>query len=368
MKRSIAIIGAKGLPAQDGISRVVEGYLPYLIDKYDFTVLCTQSHTNRKTGFYEGYKEIVFPSIKNKRLNTLWYYIKSCTHILFGKKYDLIHFHHCDAAFLFPFIRMRYGKKFIVTTHGAFTPLNDKWKKFALYFYLQYRIFLRCAPHLTGVSKNEVERTRKYLNKTSTFIPNGININEKTLDVNVGNNYIFFAAGRIMGLKGLDILLEAVRKIGYKHQIIVAGDMSMAPESFKQKIQNLSHDLNIKFLGLIKEKPLLLKYLKSCSLFVFPSLAETMSMQLLEAASMHAPIIASDIPENKDVFSSEEVLYFKSGDSGDLANKILYALNNPSDMKERADRAYNSLIKGYSWKTIASDYQNEYDKLINDNA
>ncbi|MCM1140002.1 MAG: glycosyltransferase family 4 protein [Muribaculum sp.] len=365
MKNRIAIIGAKGLPAQDGISRVVEGYIPYLTDKYDFTVFCTNKFTNRKSGEYDGYREIVFKSI-NSRLNTLLYYIKSSFKLLFGEKYDLVHFHHCDASFLFPLIKLRYGNKLLVTTHGAFTPLNDKWKKFKLYFYLQYRIFLKSAPHLTGVSKNEVTRTQNILKKVSAFIPNGINTNESISNIDVGSDYVFFAAGRIMALKGLHLMLSALHKINYEKEIIIAGDISMAPKEFKEQIEQLSQGLNIKYIGLVRDKSLLMKYIKSSKLFIFPSLAETMSMQLLEATSMNTPVIASDIQENRDIFNEDEVLFFKSNNVEDLSSKINYALMHMDDMRERANKAYRHLISAYSWDKIASDYDKIYNSIINE--
>lgn len=365
MKNKIAIIGAKGLPAQDGISRVVEGYLPYLTDKYDFTVFCTNKYTSRTSGKYEGYREIVFKSI-NSRLNTLLYYFKSTGKLLFGEKYDLVHFHHCDSSFLFPLIRLRYGKKLLVTTHGAFTPLNDKWKNFRLYFFLQYRVFLKFAPFLTGVSKNEAKRTRDILKKNSIFIPNGINTEEPISGIDVGTNYIFFAAGRIMALKGLHIMLLALHKVNCKLPIVIAGDISMAPNEFKEQIKDLSQGLNIKYIGLIKDKSVLMKYIQSSKLFIFPSLAETMSMQLLEVASMKTPIIASDIQENRDIFNDDEVLFFKSNNVDDLSIKIEYALTNMDDMKNRANKAYSHLISTYSWEKISIDYDKIYNSILND--
>jgi len=43
---------------------------------------------------------------------------------------------------------------------------------------------------------------------------------------------------------------------------------------------------------------------------------------LLETAWTKTPIICSDIPQNSSVFSDDEVLFFKDGDSIDLAKKI----------------------------------------------
>ena len=365
-KRRIAIIGAKGLPARDGISRVVEGYMPILADRYDFTVFCTGEYTERKNGFYDGYEEIVLPTIKNKRLNTLWYYIQAVWIILFRRNFDLIHFHHCDAAFLFPIVRLKYGKRLLVTTHGAFTQINDKWKKYRFYFWFQYRLFLRIAPYLTAVSKKEREKTHSVIGKESEFIPNGISLDERISTAEVDSGYILFAAGRIMALKGLDILLEALNYIGYKGKLKVAGDISLAPDEFKSKISQLARGLDVDFVGMITDKSLLFRYLKNAGLFVFPSRAETMSMQLLEAASMRVPVIASDIVENKDVFDGDEVLFFRTGDPKDLAAKIEYALENRGEMVRKAGKAYDTLSKNYTWNILSEKYAAVYDKILNE--
>jgi len=200
----VAIVGCKGLPANYGIDRVVENYVRYLKDDFDFTIYCSAEYTDRPTGDYDGYHQITLKKIGNRRLNTLWYYVKSGLHMLFRGHYDLIHMHHSDAAFLIPLLRLKYGRKIVVTTHGSFMRirLNDKWKNFAPYFWLQVHFFLRFAPVLTNVSKEEQKCCKEILGKDSTYIPNGINLNEPIADREVGSGYIFFAAGRIMRLKG----------------------------------------------------------------------------------------------------------------------------------------------------------------------
>ena len=99
-KPRIAVIGLKGLPAFGGAATVGENIIEQLKDKYDFTVYAVSSHTDLKTGEYNGYKQIVFKKIPFKRLNTLYYYILSALHAVFLGKYDLVHLHHRDAAFI----------------------------------------------------------------------------------------------------------------------------------------------------------------------------------------------------------------------------------------------------------------------------
>ena len=107
-----------------------------------------------------------------------------------------------------------------------------------------------------------------------------------------------------------------------------------------------------------------MSYLKKAKLFIFPSIIEAMSNMLLEAVSVKTPIICSDILENKAVFDKNEILFFSSEDSDDLTEKIKWALQNPVNMKLRAEKAYKRLVKNYNWSDIASQYDDLYQKLL----
>jgi glycosyltransferase involved in cell wall biosynthesis len=86
---------------------------------------------------------------------------------------------------------------------------------------------------------------------------------------------------------------------------------------------------------------------------------EAMPMTLLEAAALKVPIICSDIDACKTIFENHEVLFFKSGDVDDLANKIHWALGHKEEMLKRSNNAYAKVKNTYSWDKIVL----EYDKL-----
>lgn len=361
-KPRIAVIGLKGLPAFGGAATVGENIINQLKDKYDFTVYSVSSHTDLKTGEYNGYKQIVFKKIPFKRLNTLYYYILSALHAVFLGKYDLIHLHHRDAAFIMLLLKIRY--KVIITTHGSFF-IRPKWKKYSKYFSFNEKYFVKYANIITCVSKNEQRLYIENVGIEPIYIPNGINDNFKILSQKElqKEDFIFFGAGRIIRTKGCDILLKALHILNYNGKVVIVGDLNQI-EDYKYEILNLSKNLDVEFTGLIKDKGKLLSLLYISKLFVFPSETEAMSTMLLEAASVKTPIIASDIIPNKDIFDDNEVLFFKTNDEYDLANKIDYALNNYPIMLEKAGNAYNKLIINYNWINIAKNYNDLYKKLL----
>lgn len=360
----IAVIGLKGLPAFGGAAAVGENIINQLKDKYHFTIYSTSSHTELQTGDYHGFRQIVFSKIRNKKINTLYYYIISALHALIFGKYDLIHLHHRDAAFIVLILRLRY--KVVITTHGGFF-VRDKWKKFEKIFEINERYFVKKAFSVTCVSLEEKRMYKNEVGLDVTYIPNGINlessfslVKEKTKD-----NYIFFGAGRIIKSKGLDILLLSLKHLNFENELYIAGDIEQTYD-YKNEIIQLSKGIKVKFLGLIKEKKELLNYISNAKLFIFPSSNEAMSMMLLEGISTKTPTIASDIIQNKDILSEDKVLYFKTDDYLDLANKINWAYENYEEMLLRANNAYQYCLENYNWHSIANQYNKIFEEILND--
>ena len=162
--------------------------------------------------------------------------------------------------------------------------------------------------------------------------------------------------------KGIDGIVIP-NKIKYKGKIIVIGDLNQVP-GYKEKLFDLAATLDVKFVDLIKDKLLLMTYIKKARLFVFPSSQEAMSMMLLEVATMKTPLICSDIPENKAVFDENSVLFFETDNADDLSDKLSYALKHPERMDEYTGQAFQVLKDKYQWKYLAEEYGKLYKKII----
>jgi glycosyltransferase involved in cell wall biosynthesis len=363
-KPKVAIIGLKGIPAFGGSARAGENLITQLKNRYAFTVYNVASHTERKSGFYDGYELIVFKTFFLKQLNTFVYYIKALFHCLFFGKYNMVHVFHIDAAFIIPLLRIRYK---VIAGHRARPQEFSKWNKFIkIYFNLMEVIFYKMPANIiTAVSTTIVDQYQKSTKRKIIYIPNGINLHQKFIyePSHAEEGYILFASGRIIETKGCHFMLEALENIQYRGLIIVAGNLEHTP-AYKKQLMEFKNSLNIKFTGLIKDRNLLMMYFNKAKLAVYPSMHEGMSNTLLELASVRTPVISSDIPENKAVFDDTEVLFFKSADIVDLAAKLSWALNHRTEMEIRAELAYKKLAAKYNWENIASQYDDLYKKLI----
>ena len=131
MKKKIAVIGLKGVPAYVGAGTVGENIIDQLKHKFDFYVYATSSHTKHKSGNLNGYYQKVFRAIPFKKLNAFWYYLISALHARFKGEYDLIHIHNSFAAFTIGILKNKYPV--VLTTHGGFNVV-DKWTKYAWFW------------------------------------------------------------------------------------------------------------------------------------------------------------------------------------------------------------------------------------------
>lgn len=362
MKKKIAVIGLKGLPAFVGAGTVGENIIDQLKDKFDFYVYSTSSHTDLKSGNLNGYYQKVFKAIPFKKLNAFWYYLISALHARFMGNFDLVHIHNSYAAFTVGMLKKKYPV--VITTHGAFI-IREKWKKYAWFWKYNTNRLVRKANYLCCVSKDERRKFKELLNLDAHYIPNGINpvaIN-KLPTIEITEPYIFFGSGRIIPTKGLHDLVRALVKIDFKGKLLVAGDMDQM-ETYKAEILNMIGDLNIEFIGLVKEKALLFSYIANAKLFVFPTHDEAMSMMLLEAVTVGCPIICSDIIPNTDILNDNEVLFFRTKDSDDLGKKILWALSNPEKMRVQAENARKRFLLDFNWNTIGRQYEEIFEKMM----
>lgn len=360
-KIKVGVIGLKGLPAFGGAASVGENLIRELKNNFRFTVYAVSSHTN-VAGEQDGYYQIVFRSFFIKKMNVFFYYLKAALHALFFSNYDLIHLHHTDGAFILPLLRLKY--KVICTSHAQ-PQIAEKWPRYVkVFFTINEKVALNLSNILTAVSKNLTHIYTQKTRKKVYYIPNGISLQQEVFDEKIPDDkYILFSAGRIIPLKGLHILLEAyrIKDPGIKLKII--GNLGQIP-SYEEKIRAEAKKIfNIEFIPLIRGKEKLLNFVKQAELFIFPSYSENMSMMLLETAFTGTPIICSDIPANKAIFSNDEVLFFKTNNAQDLADKIHFALKNKNIMKSKAEKALKKIETDYNWETLSDKYKKLYESL-----
>jgi glycosyltransferase involved in cell wall biosynthesis len=363
----IAIIGIKGLPAKWGADRVVEAIIQRLQSRHEISIYCS-SHEVKAETTYTGIHLIRVPCLRGKLTHMLSVDLLGAIHAVIFGHYDLIHMHNIETAFILPLLRLRY--KVVSTAHGRIKE-GSRWTKGTaiLMRSMEYPFcWLSSIP--TSVSSIDALEMSHQYGREILFIPNGVNSKQSIDLVSArsyldslhlgGYPYLICAAGRIIPLKGFHLLLQAIRELDKEYRLLIVGDLSHSPD-YGARLKALA-DERIVFIPNISSLPTLLGLVKMSSLFVFPSMAEAMSMMLIEAVSIGVPLLCSDIPANTSILP-KQALFFKSGNVEDLAMKLKWAITHPDDMNKRGILIQDALINNYSWDVVAAKYDNLYSSL-----
>ncbi|MFK7811579.1 MAG: glycosyltransferase family 4 protein [Maribacter sp.] len=367
-KKNIAFFGIKYFPSRGGTSRVVENLILNLTNEHNVTIYCYKNKLAKT--HIKGVNVIEFPEIGLGNLGVFLYYFLCYCHIRLKGNYDIIHAHKIDSFFFLN--GLAKSAPVVATAHEA-PYKRDKWGRLAKYFFKACeKRFLNFSGVKTAISRPLCEFYKEKYDVDVLFIANGINLFEEESKNSIkhfwpekvpfDSPFVLFAARRIMGTKGLHTMLKAYMEINYKGNIFIAGELDNYPAYIKQ-IKELSKGLNVHFLGFVNPLSALLEMVGKCEYFVFPSETEGMSIMLLEVASIGKPILASDIPENTQVFDETDVLYFKNKDVIDLSEKIVWAENNTSEFNQLGVVAKHKVSTKYTWDKISLEYIALYNSM-----
>jgi glycosyltransferase involved in cell wall biosynthesis len=103
--------------------------------------------------------------------------------------------------------------------------------------------------------------------------------------------------------------------------------------------------------------------LSHAALFVLPSELEGLSLALLEAMAAGVCVLASDIPENKEVVEGAGFT-FQRGDQLDLEFMLNSLIHNPALRREAATRERERIQGQYLWPAIARSIETAYYDIL----
>lgn len=152
-------------------------------------------------------------------------------------------------------------------------------------------------------------------------------------------NDLLLFAGQLNTGKGLDILIEALRKIERNFRLVVAGTGNQE-KYYKELSRQYKLTDKIHFAGKLGNEELDEYYQKATAL-IFPSRApETFGLVGLEAMSFGLPVIASRVGGIDEWLVDRETgFFFSISNPGELADKIIKIMDNPDLVKTMGEKA-----------------------------
>ncbi|MDX1718617.1 MAG: glycosyltransferase [Salegentibacter mishustinae] len=175
------------------------------------------------------------------------------------------------------------------------------------------------------------------------------------------NSLVFLNISRLENRKGQKDLIKAFnlfKKSQPDALLILVGEGHQRKE-LEGFVNRLDLQQSVHFLGYRKDIPELLAI---SDFFVFPTYYEGLPGALIEAVFSKTPIIASNIPENKECLAPDSALLFNPGNIHDISiclNKALII----SDWDRKTKLAYNYAKERFDIRNISKQYENFYIRI-----
>ena len=193
-----------------------------------------------------------------------------------------------------------------------------------------------------------------------------VDINKKIEELKIEKNRpIIGTGGRFTEQKGFIYLLMAIPKVlkYFPDCIFIFIGNGPLRKNFEKIVDNLNIKNNVVFTGYRKD---ILELLFLCNIIVIPSLFEGMPNIILEAMSLKKAIIATDIPEIKElIIDGFNGLLVPVKNSEKISEKIIYLLKNPEICKKMGENGYSLVKKNFSIEKMVKSYEELYLKILN---
>lgn len=359
----VAMIGHKRIPGRGGgVEVVVEELSTRLVAMgFDVTAYNRKTRDENSPSDYRGVRLVDVPTPDSKKLNAVVYsYLATVRAVIDGA--DVIHYHALGPAASLWLAKL-LGKKVVVTVHGL-NYKTPKWKGFgAKYIKLGERLTARRADEVIVLSRSIKAYFKEEYGRDVRYIPNGISMPEKVEDDSVLDRFrlrgrdFLLCVSRLVPGKGLEILIDAFRKLETDVLLVIAGDSEHVDDFKKGLFERASGDERIVFTGNLGKEDLSALY-ANAKLFVFPSEAEGMPMALLEAMWFDCPCLVSDIPENTEVLEGHGST-FHVGHEADLIQALSMAMYRAAKGNTRS-----FVARDHDWNLVARETGLVYSKVL----
>lgn len=194
-------------------------------------------------------------------------------------------------------------------------------------------------------------------------IPNGVDLVTE-VKKQADRPPLVVAAGRLVRIKGFDLLIQAFAKIGKttNYRLVIVGD-GHERESLARMVGELGIENSVSITGFLPEDEVR-KLMTNAQIVVVPSRAEAQGLTLLEGMAAGAAIVAADVGGIPEVVrDSVEAYLVPPEDIASLVNRIGDLIMDPVKRQSLADGAQKRVVN-YSWETTLAKYRSCYRAVL----
>lgn len=298
-----------------------------------------------------------------------------------SQAFDLI---HCHSPFTMCKFFGKYGKKHNIPTLFTFhTKFHEDFERLVGKGF-RYRIMMgyilkniNRMDFAVAVSNGSAEVLKSYgYKKPVGVIRNGADLtmpnNADALISSINKKYnldpdmpVFVSVGRIVSNKNLALAFKALKVVadrGHDFRFLVIGE-GPEEEVLKDLAVKLGIESKVIWTGKIMDREQLSAHYLRANLLMLPSMFDTSSLVLLEAAALKLPTIMNDgcIPAEVVTDGVNGILVPEQTPES-WADKIVFAISNKKEMEKIRDNAQKQVYK--SWATVAEEVRDYYLRII----
>jgi glycosyltransferase involved in cell wall biosynthesis len=353
----IAHVNAYFYPYMGGIEHRIHNVSRLLAKDHEVYVVTSQLEGTRPAEDRDGYHIVRQPTRFIGNYNPPIAMIKHVDEALRKIDPDVIDFHYRWSPGLTKAV-LKQDCPVVYTCHnvygeghgaiGAMSRIND-------------RMFRRHVKHFARVAYVSEYLKQDFIAhgfpaENADVVPNGVDL-KPTAEV---KDHIM-TLSRMVGTKGLDVLVEAMQHVDCK--LVMCGDGPIRPKLQKQ-VESLGLQEKITMPGRVSEEDKA-RLMSSCQAFIVPSTYEAFGIVAVEAMAYGRPVIASRTGGLVEVVGDGGMLVPPS-DSKALAEAINSML---ADKKRRDEFGAKARERAafYSWERVADGMMSCYQKAIDAN-
>jgi glycosyltransferase involved in cell wall biosynthesis len=298
---------------------------------------------------------------------------------LAGIDVDLIHGHHLrNALCYYSIIASKLRKKpFIFTSHDPFLASGyltseSVMGKIAGNFFKKTTEIIALSPREKQIFHDEFGID----NEKIRVIPNGLPLElyEKPLKLDfrekwgLKDSIIVLFVGQLKAFKGVPYLLQAAKKIVPNNPNVMFVIKTWNPDlllDYKYMVQRFNIEKNVLFITNATSHEDLVDIYHSCDIYVHPSLAECLSLAILEAMACVKPVIATDVGGTAyEIIDGKTGFLVKTSNAKQLEERIGELVKSEKLRKKMGTEGYQRVIDFFSLKAISGKLETLYNEFL----
>lgn len=267
-----------------------------------------------------------------------------------GRGYDVFHIHACSNRGFFPavvgiLVGKLLKKKIVLTYHGgdadAFFARHTKFVKFFL-----------CRVDTNVVLSGFIAKVFDKYDLQYVVIPNGVDVQPGRFLVRSSIGPRFICIRSHTEIYNIGCILEAYNIVSSRYpesSLTFLGDGSLH-EELKKRSADMGLK-NVRFAGRV-DNSAIYDYLNQADIMLSSPIIDNMPVSLLEGFNSGLLVISSNVGGVPYMIEDgKNGLLFESGNSKELADRILEALSDYSSYLRMVNNAFDSL-QAYSWDNV----------------